>query len=244
MASDCLLDIPSVWASYCGLDWSWGRWHLWWLIDWLVDFSPEPSAIHCTFRVNQILCAAVCILSGWTSWPAISITDSWSEAAGVEVLCSLESMSYSFWDQDQNLMLDFLMSSVTWSLGFAWMMSHRICFCLQKLDVCLLSDIATWKLWNHSSLRTQAHGILLDHLGIDTPYFFYDMVNNCLRIWHRTIEDSEEKLGLFRIDKKQSHIIDSEIDLECECWSFGLAHAEESEGVASSDWSAGSHWWH
>jgi hypothetical protein len=36
----------------------------------------------------------------------------------------------------------------------------------------------------------------LDHLGIDNAQFFYDMVNNCLRIWHRTIEDSEEKLGL------------------------------------------------
>ena len=61
MASDCLLDSPSVGASYCGLDWSWGRWHLWWLIDWLVDFSPEPSAIHCIFRVNQSNFVCCCL---------------------------------------------------------------------------------------------------------------------------------------------------------------------------------------
>ena len=197
MASDCLLDIPSVWASYCGLDRSWGRRHLWWLIDWLVDFSPEPSAIHCIFRLNQILCAAVCILSGWTSWPAISILKwgRWGRSAmliGEHVLQLLgprPKFDAGFPDVISYMESWFCMNDVTSHLFFVFKWILREIRCVSVVRYCNLK-----KMWNHSSLRTQAHGILLDHLGIDTPYFFYDMVNNCLRIWHRTIEDSEEKL--------------------------------------------------
>jgi len=58
MASDCLLDIPSVWASYCGLDWSWGRWHLWWLIDWLVWFLSRTigNSLHISSQSNFVCC--------------------------------------------------------------------------------------------------------------------------------------------------------------------------------------------
>ena len=117
-----------------------------WLIGWLISLQNHRQFTAYFDSIKFCVLLFVFCRDEQVGLPS----QSWSEAAGVEVLCSLESMSYSFWDQDQNLMLDFLMSSVTWSLGFAWMMSHRICFLSlngfwEKLDVCLLSDIATWK---------------------------------------------------------------------------------------------------
>ena len=45
------------------------------------------------------------------------LNDNWSEAAGVEVAVSLESMSWSFWGQDAEVMMNFLTLECSWSLG-------------------------------------------------------------------------------------------------------------------------------
>lgn len=72
---------------------------------------------------SLVWCLVFCHCS-YQAWLAFYIyiylcllNDNWSEAAGVEVAVSLESMSWSFWGQDAEVMMNFLTLECSWSLG-------------------------------------------------------------------------------------------------------------------------------
>ena len=171
------------------------------MIDWLAGWFLSRTignSLHISTQSNFVCCCLyfvgmnklACHLNYWfLKWGR------WGRSAmlfGVNVLLLLEprpKFDAGFPDVISYMESWFCMNDVTSHLFFVFKWILREIRCVSVVRYCNLK-----KLWNHSSLRTQAHGILLDHLGIDTPYFFYDMVNNCLRIWHRTIEESEEKL--------------------------------------------------
>ena len=156
-------------------------------------------------------------------WHSISIYLIWSEAAGCEVCCTLESMSHSFWEQDRDIMEKFLMSETSWPLVIMnWLEKYLFRVCEESKKCFDRMPAQFWqerqKSWlslvtcvncrcNYEkqivslitvktlNLRTAAQTILLRNIEIESFQFWENMINGALSGWWQTLESEEEWLG-------------------------------------------------
>lgn len=91
-------------------------------VAWLWILQGQRAGINDFALIGLVSCVLSLFISSMTCFLYIYIylcllNDNWSEAAGVEVAVSLESMSWSFWGQDAEVMMNFLTLECSWSLG-------------------------------------------------------------------------------------------------------------------------------